>query len=118
MQVQVLSAHPVDLYWRVSLLLWFPLPSISPEIGIRVIGVVLPSQIHTNVWGPSPIKTLGNKSYYISFMDDKTCYTQTYLLALKSDTFKAYLKYEAWLHTKYGVTVKMLCSDRSSEYLS
>jgi len=47
MRVQVLSAHPVDSYWRVSLLLWFPSPSISPEIGIRVIGVVSPSQYST-----------------------------------------------------------------------
>jgi len=47
-------------------------------------------EVHTDVWGPSPIKSLGNKSYYISFMDDKTCYTQTYLLALKYDTFEAY----------------------------
>src|SRR5467141_3343936 len=45
MQVQVLSAHPVDLYWRVSLLLWLPSPGISPEIGIRVIGVVSPSHM-------------------------------------------------------------------------
>src|SRR5882672_6639863 len=44
MQVQVLSAHPVDSYWKVSLLLWLPPPCIAPEIGIRVIGVVFPSQ--------------------------------------------------------------------------
>jgi len=66
----------------------------------------------------SPIKILGNKSYYVSFTDDKTCYTQTYSLALKSDTFEAYLKYEAWLHTQHDVTVKMLCSDYGGKYLS
>jgi len=75
-------------------------------------------KVHTDIWGLSPIKILGNKSYYVSFTDDKTCYTQTYSLALKSDTFEAYLKYEAWLHTQHDVTVKMLCSDYGGKYLS
>ena len=30
----------------------------------------LGGEIHTDVWGPSPMKTIGGKSYYISFTDD------------------------------------------------
>jgi len=67
------------------------------------------SEVHTNIWGPSPIKSLGNKSYYISFTDDKTRYTKTYPLALKSNTFDAYqVKYKAWLHTQHGAVLKIL----------
>ena len=51
-------------------------------------------EVHTDMWGPSPVKSLGGKQYYISFMDNKTCYTQVYLLALKSEAFKAYLSFE------------------------
>ena len=29
-------------------------------------------EVHTDMWGPSPIKSLGGKMYYISFTDDKT----------------------------------------------
>ena len=32
-------------------------------------------EVHTDIWGPSPMKSLGNKSYYVSFTDDKTRYT-------------------------------------------
>ncbi len=65
-------------------------------------------EVHTDIWGPSPIKSLRNKSYYVSFTDDKTRHTKTYPLALKSDTFDAYLKYEAWLNTQHGAALKIL----------
>ena len=58
--------------------------------------------IHTDMWGPSLVKLLGRKLYYISFTDNKTCYTHVYLLALKSEGYQAYLSFEAWLRTQYG----------------
>src|SRR5882724_9737193 len=76
------------------------------------------AEVHTDVWGPSPVKSLGGKLYYISFTDDKTRYTRVYLLALKSEAFKAYLSFEAWLKTQHGTKIKQLHSDRSGEYLS
>jgi len=45
--------------------------------------------VHTDMWGPSPVKSLGRKQYYISFTDDKACYMWVYLLALKSEALKA-----------------------------
>jgi len=53
------------------------------------------SEVHTDVWGPSPINSLGGKMYYISFTDDKTRYTRLYLLTHKSRAFKAYLGFES-----------------------
>src|SRR5882724_12218394 len=76
------------------------------------------AEVHTDVWGPSPVKSLGGKLYYISFTDDKTRYTRVYLLALKSEAFKAYLSFEAWLKTQHNAKIKRLRSDRGGEYLS
>ena len=70
------------------------------------------------MWGPSPVKSLGGKQYYISFTDDKTRYTQVYLLALKSEAFKAYLSFQAWIKTQHDASVKQLHSDSGGEYLS
>src|SRR5882724_9711920 len=38
------------------------------------------SEVHTDKWGPSPVKSLGSKLYYISFTNDKTRYTKLALV--------------------------------------
>jgi len=63
-------------------------------------------EVHTDVWGPSPVKSLGGKLYYISFTNDKTHYTWVYLLALKSEAFKAFLSFKAWMKTQHGIRIK------------
>ena len=68
--------------------------------------------------GPSPVKLPGGKLYLISFTNDKTHYTQVYLLAHKSDTLHAYLSFEAWMKTQHGYKIQHLHSDRGREYLS
>ena len=59
-------------------------------------------EIYTDMWGPSPVKSLGGKQYYISFTNDKMHYTHVYLLTLKSEGFQAYLLFGAWLKTQHG----------------
>jgi len=75
-------------------------------------------EIHSDIWGPSPTKTLGGRSYYISFTDDKTCYTCTYLLTHKSEAFQAYLTFEAWACTQHNGKIKALQSNDGGKYLS
>ena len=64
------------------------------------------------------MKSLGGKTYYISFMDDKTRYTWLYLLTHKSRAFEAYLGFEAWDCTQHNAKILTLCLDQGSEYLS
>jgi hypothetical protein len=74
-------------------------------------------EIHSDLWGPAPVETLGKKRYYISFTDDHTRYTNVYFLHTKDEAFKFYRFYEAWLSTQYHVRIKCLNSDRGGEYL-
>ena len=53
-------------------------------------------EIHSDLWGPAPVESLGGRRYYVSFTDDKTCETKLYLLRAKSETFEIYKKFEAW----------------------
>src|SRR5882724_10593833 len=76
------------------------------------------AEIHSDVWGPSPTKTLSGKPYYISFTDDKTHYMHTYLLAHKGKALQAYLTFKAWSGTQHGTKIKVLHSDHGGEYLS
>ena len=76
------------------------------------------NEVHTNLWGPSPIQTGGHSCYYVSFTDDYMRYTQLYLQKAKSDMFDSYQAFEAWLLTQFNTKVKHLRSDHSGEYLS
>lgn len=75
-------------------------------------------QIHSDVWGPAPVATIGGNRYYVSFTDDATRETSLYLLKKKSDTFHAYETYHTRLRTEMNVPIKILHSDRGGEYLS
>ena len=75
-------------------------------------------EIHSDVWGPSPIETINHRRYYTSFTDDHTRYTHIALLTTKDETFDAYKHFEAWAGTQHGVKLKRLRSDRGGEYLS
>ena len=69
-------------------------------------------EIHSDVWGPSPIQTPGHKSYYVSFTDDYTRWTYIQLLATKDGVFQAYKQFEAWAKLHFGIpTFKTLRSD-------
>jgi hypothetical protein len=69
------------------------------------------------VWGPAPVETKGGKCYYITYTDDKTWFTNLYLLAKKSKAFESYKDYEAWCFTQLNAHIKTLHSDRGGEYL-
>ena len=75
-------------------------------------------EIHSDLWGPSPVQTIGKKEYYISFTDDHSRYTSVYFLRTKDEAFNFYRIYEAWLWTQYKVRIKCLNSDRGGEYMS
>ena len=75
-------------------------------------------EIHSDLWGPTPVQMLGHHHYYASFTDNFSQLTHLYLLQRKSDTFQAYKEYEAWCRTQMGVPIKALRTDQGSEYLS
>ena len=85
---------------------------------IGIINILLNIPIQSDVWGPSPTKTLSGKSYYISFTDNKTHYTCTYLLAHKGEVLQAYLTFKAWSGTQHSAKIKVLHSNHGGKYLS
>lgn len=76
-------------------------------------------EVHSDVWGPSPIATKRGCRYFATFTDDATRYTVTYLLRNKAETFGSYKAFEAWaLAQQLCTAIKVLRSDRGGEYLS
>ena len=74
------------------------------------------AEVHTDLWGPLPTPSLGGCKYYVTFIDDHTCYTSAKILCSKDQTLNVYKAYAAWAHTQQGAWIKQLCSDRGGEY--
>ena len=75
-------------------------------------------EIHSDLWGPAPLESLGRRRYYVSYTDNKTCKTTLYLLREKLETFETYKRFEAWVRNHRDAKIKVLRTDRGGEYLS
>jgi transposase InsO family protein len=74
------------------------------------------AEIHSDLWGPSPLLSLGGRKFYVTFTDDHSRYTRLELLRTKDETLEAYKGYAAWAKTQHAVHIKRLRSDRGGEY--
>jgi hypothetical protein len=75
-------------------------------------------EIHSDVWGPSPVESLGGRCFFVTFTDDHSRHSHLYLLQKKSVTFPAYKNFEAWCKTQLDTSIKCLHSDHGGEYMS
>ena len=73
--------------------------------------------VHTDLWGPSPVASLGDSRYYITFIDDSSRKVWVYFLKNKSDVFETFKKWKVMVETKTGLKVKCLKSDNGEEYI-
>ncbi|CAA0816671.1 cysteine-rich RLK (RECEPTOR-like protein kinase) 8 [Striga hermonthica] len=74
--------------------------------------------VHTDLWGPSPVTSLGGPMYYMTFIDDCTRKVWVYFLKRKSEAFDAFRRWRALVEKETGLEVKCLRSDNGGEYNS
>ena len=55
--------------------------------------------VHTDLWGPSPVASVGDSRYYITFIDDSSKKEWVYFLKNKSDVFETFKKWKAMVET-------------------
>jgi hypothetical protein len=72
---------------------------------------VFGGEIHSDLWGKSPIASKGGKWYWITFIDDMSRFTILYFLRNKDESFGAYLKFEAWVDAQMGRKILALNTD-------
>ena len=73
--------------------------------------------VHTDLWGPSPVASLGGSRYYITFIDDSSRKVWVYFLKNKSDVFVTFKKWKVMVETETGLKVKCLRSDNGGKYI-
>ena len=72
--------------------------------------------IHSDVWGPSPISTLGGSRYFVIFVDDFSRYTWIYLFKNRSELYQIYLDFTKMIETQFSKPIKVFRSDNAQEY--
>jgi hypothetical protein len=72
--------------------------------------------VHSDVWGPAPIPTMGVSRYLVIFVDDFSRYTWLYLLQNRFELLKIYSEFQKIVHTQFSHNVKNFRSDNAMEY--
>ena len=71
--------------------------------------------VHTDVWGPAQVSSLGGSRYYIMFIDGATRKTWIYCIQNNSDVFDTFKKWKALVEIETWKKLKCLRSDNGGE---
>jgi transposase InsO family protein len=74
--------------------------------------------VHTDVWGPSKVASLGGKHYFVSFVDDYSRRVWVHIMRHKDEVLDIFLKWKKLIETQTGRKIKRLRSDNGGEYMS
>ena len=74
--------------------------------------------VHTDVWGPAQLSSLGGSHYYVTFIDDATRKVWVYFLRQKSDVFQTFKNWKCLVENETSKKLKCLRSDNGGEYCS
>ncbi|KAK2984954.1 hypothetical protein RJ640_013380 [Escallonia rubra] len=74
--------------------------------------------IHSDVWGPSKVNSLGGSRWFVTFIDDCTRMTWVQLMKSKSEVNVLFQQFCKMIHTQNTARIQVLRSDNGGEYLS
>jgi hypothetical protein len=72
--------------------------------------------IHSDVFGPVPVPSLGKSVYYVSFIDDFSRNTWIYFLRKKFEVFDKFKEFKALVENQTEKKIKVLRTDNGGEF--
>jgi transposase InsO family protein len=72
--------------------------------------------VHSDVCGPFPVRAIGGFRYFVTFIDDFTGYTTTYLIKKKAEVFARFKVFIKQMETRYQLKLAILRTDNGGEY--
>jgi len=73
--------------------------------------------VHSDISGPTPVKSHQGYRYWILFLDDATRLRVRIPMRKKSDAFACFLQFKAFAERLFGTLLKMLREDKGGEYM-
>lgn len=74
--------------------------------------------IHTDICGPMRMQSNGGSSYFITFIDDHTRWTEVRFIANKSQALQEFKIFKAFVEKQHNMKIKSIHSDNEREYVS
>ena len=74
--------------------------------------------VYSNVHGPMSTRSWWGNVYWVSFIDDYSCFLTVYFIRNKSDVFGVFKWYRAWVENVTGCRISILHDDKGGEYTS
>jgi hypothetical protein len=71
--------------------------------------------VHSDVFGPVTVPSLGGSLYYVSFIDDFSRKTWIYFLRKKSEVFEKFKEFKALVENQTDKKIKVLRTDNGGE---
>lgn len=72
--------------------------------------------VHSDVWGPTSVSSIGGKQYFVTFIDDHSRKVWVYFLKHKSEVFDVFKMWKAMVENETGLRIKKFRSDNGGEY--
>ena len=74
--------------------------------------------VHTDIYGPMEISSIGGTKYFILFINDHSRYLSIYFLNSKSEALDAFKTYKKYVEKKTGEQILALRSDNGREFVN
>jgi len=74
--------------------------------------------VHSDVYGPMPVSSVGGNRYFVTFTDDCTRYTAVYFMSQKNEVLKYFKEFHREAELVTGNKLKCIRSDNGAEYVN
>ena len=116
-------------YWKIKhvlLLIFLSIVHHANLAKVKFYLFLIPHLVPHNVLilyivmfgGIAPIVSYAHYKYFVTFIDDFSCFTWVYFLWAKAEVFSVFKQFLALIETQFSTSIKVLCSDFGREYMS
>ncbi|CAN1141377.1 Retrovirus-related Pol polyprotein from transposon TNT 1-94 [Linum perenne] len=74
--------------------------------------------IHSDIWGPTRVKNVNGAKWFITFIDDHTRLTWTFLMKEKSETSDMFKEFYGMILTQFHTKIQVLKTDNAHDYFN
>uniref|UniRef100_A0A6N2MWC3 Reverse transcriptase Ty1/copia-type domain-containing protein n=1 Tax=Salix viminalis TaxID=40686 RepID=A0A6N2MWC3_SALVM len=107
MSISVLSWSVSSLVYLASSISYLQGKFSKLPFQSRVHKSVIPFHtIHSDIWGPSPFVSIDGFRYYVTFINEFSCYCWLFPLVHKSDFYAIFVRFYHYVQTQFSSSIK------------